>query len=120
MVVMQQRHERKLKKLRASSAESRTESALAVFALKDQNAKLSEENTSLLERVRKLQDENDSLSQHASASSSRTQHSTDHEQPLRDQHMQLILDLSQQVSSLDEELSQARQLIRQLQAGKQT
>jgi len=31
-----------------SSAESRTESALAVFALKDQNAKLSEENTKLL------------------------------------------------------------------------
>ena len=31
-----------------SSAESKTESALAVFALKDQNAKLSEENAKLV------------------------------------------------------------------------
>lgn len=105
-----------MKKIRISSAESKTESALTVFALKDQNAKLSEENIKLLgecnstvfivghdhatiESVRKLQDENDNLSRHTSASSCRKELDNDDEsESPKDPHMQLILDLSEKVS----------------------
>ena len=104
-----------------SSAESKTESALAVFALKDQNSKLSEENTKLLgesfdaitivdhaptERVRKLQHENDNLSRNTSASSCRKKADDDDDdddddesESVKDQHMQLILDLSEKVAT---------------------
>jgi len=52
--------------------------------------------------VRKLQDENDSLSRNTSASSCRKEPDDDDDddesESLKDQHMQLILDLSEKVS----------------------
>ena len=60
-----------------------------------------------IERVRKLQDENDSLSRHTSASSYRKETDDDDDddddesESLKDPHMQLILDLSEKVSTLN-------------------
>ena len=42
------KYERKLQRMRTSSAMSRAETALAVFELKDENSKLLEENSRLL------------------------------------------------------------------------
>ena len=58
-----------------------------------------------IERVRRLQDENENLSRHTSASSCRKEPNDDDDddddddesEPLKDQHMQLILDLSEKV-----------------------
>lgn len=61
-------------------------------------------NLTTIERVRKLQDENDNLSRHTSASSCRKEADADDDddddesESLKDQHMQLILELSEKVS----------------------
>ena len=74
---------------------------------------MSHHKHSTIERVRKLQDENDNLSRHTSASSCRREPNIDDDddddddddndddsESLKDQHMQLILDLSEKVSWL--------------------
>lgn len=62
-------------------------------------------NHATVERVKKLQDENDNLSRHTSASSCRRgpdsndDDDDDESESVKEQHMQLILDLSEKVGS---------------------
>ena len=47
-VLQRERYEKRLHKMKSASAQSRTESALVTFELKEQNGRLKEENSLLL------------------------------------------------------------------------
>ena len=140
--MLKNKYERKIKKVRVSSAKQRTENALQVFELKDQLAAMKKEYASLelvlvkkerevaasALKAREAGEEVASLrgssaterSRKANAAAAATatpgNDSADEEDPVEVAHGNLVVQLSMQIADLDGELEEANTIIAQLRA----
>lgn len=121
------RYDRKLRKVRELLSRSRQDSALKLFEMKDENAKLAEDNVKLQERLDRMS-LNSYDGRFGSAGSRRSCQSagtTESEPESADNRTKLILELSEQVAQMDaenlklkQELKHAKKIVEKVERAK--
>ncbi|XP_062516894.1 coiled-coil domain-containing protein 192-like [Corticium candelabrum] len=110
MIAMRSRYDKKIRRLRSNSAKTKAESQVTIIELSEENSRLVEENASLLAQI-----DNCNRRLHQTSTSYALPRTSDiEEETMTDSRTKLIIELSHQVSQLDEELQQAKATITKL------
>jgi hypothetical protein len=111
MISMRSRYEKKIRRLRMTSAKAKAESQLTVMTLSEENSRLMEENANLLACI-------DDYKRKGYQKEMFTKPSDSQEDEQVDPRTKLIIELSHQVSELDEELRRAQSKITELESSR--